>query len=229
MNAVTQFNFPTMPTDKTYASFRVWKNSAKAEVRFAPLAANRDEARRMSAKLFHDARRFERQTRRRFRKQDGTLGRNAILVLHALLFDFLNLRTGRMDPSYESIAHKANVSVRSVARGLARLKAAGVINWLRRCKESVVNGRYCLEQESNAYAVCPASQWKGFAPPPDAPKPEPGTWGDHRPLGTALDQAAETMRDGGNADQVMRELEADPSDALAAALAKLRRTSTTNI
>jgi hypothetical protein len=228
MNAATQFNFPTMPADKTYASFRVWKDSAKAEVRFAPLHSNRDQARRMASKLFHDARRFERQTRRHFRKQDGKLGRNAILVMHALIFDFLNLRTGRLDPSYESIAHKANISVRSVARGLAKLKECGVVKWFRRCQESVVNGRYCLEQESNAYYVCPSSQWKGFTPPPDAPTPERGTWGDHPPI-VALDQAAETIRDGGTAQQKQRDLESDDADALAVSLAKLGRRQPFNI
>jgi hypothetical protein len=29
-------------------------------------------------------------------------------VLHALIFDFLNYRTGQLDPSYEAIARKAN-------------------------------------------------------------------------------------------------------------------------
>jgi hypothetical protein len=43
-------------------------------------------------------------------------------VLHALIFDFLNHRTGRLDPSYEAIARKAGVCVRAVATALARLR-----------------------------------------------------------------------------------------------------------
>jgi hypothetical protein len=66
-----------------------------------------------------------------------------------------------------------------VARGLVKLKAAGVLNWLRRCREGRdAHGRYRLEQETNAYAVLPFSQWKGYQAPPEPPTaPEAGTWG----------------------------------------------------
>ena len=42
----------------------------------------------------------------------GALGNSALQVLHALIFDFLNYRSGRLDPSYAAIAHKANVCER---------------------------------------------------------------------------------------------------------------------
>ena len=61
---------------------------------------------RQAVRLYHDARRFERQTRQPGR-QDGALGRNGLAVLHALLFDFLNYASGRLDPSYARIAEKA--------------------------------------------------------------------------------------------------------------------------
>jgi DNA-binding transcriptional regulator YhcF (GntR family) len=76
-------------------------------------------------------------------------------VLHALVFDFLNHRTGRLDPSYAAIAAKAGVCVRTVASALQRLKALGILNWMRRCAESWRDGRFVLEQETNAYAVLP--------------------------------------------------------------------------
>jgi hypothetical protein len=50
-------------------------------------------------------------------------------VLHALIFDFLNHRTGRLDPSYAAIAAKAGVCVRTVATALARLRELGILNW----------------------------------------------------------------------------------------------------
>ena len=33
-----------------------------------------------------------------------------------------------------------------------------------------------LEQETNAYAVLPAKQWRGYRPPAEAPAPAAGTW-----------------------------------------------------
>ena len=56
-----------------------------------------------------------------------------LAVLYALLFDFLNYASGRLDPAIDTIAQAANISPRSAARGLANLKAAGVLNWARRC------------------------------------------------------------------------------------------------
>jgi hypothetical protein len=54
---------------------------------------------------------------------------------------------GHQDHWYETLARLANISVRSVARGLAKLKAAGVLHWQRRCAESWKDGRFTLEQE----------------------------------------------------------------------------------
>jgi DNA-binding transcriptional regulator YhcF (GntR family) len=92
-----------------------------------------------------------------------------LAVLHALVFDFLNHRTGRLDPSYAAIAAKAGVCVRTVATALKRLRELGILNWVRRCAESWQNGRFVLEQETNAYAVLPESQWRGYRPPPEPP------------------------------------------------------------
>jgi len=89
-----------------------------------------------------------------------------------MLFDCLNYASGRLDPSYETLGRLANISVRSVARGLAKLKAAGVLNWLRRCVEGFKDGRFALEQETIAYAVLPASQCRGYAMPPPTPPPD---------------------------------------------------------
>jgi hypothetical protein len=63
---------------------------------------------------------------------------------HALIFDYLNFRTGRLDPSYAAIARAANVRERAVATALKRLKELRILNWLRRCTESRRDdGRYC--------------------------------------------------------------------------------------
>jgi hypothetical protein len=174
---------------------------------------------RQAVRLWHDARRFERQTRKPG-AQDGAIGRNGLAVLHALLFDFLNYASGKLYPSRQAIAHKANVSLRSVDRGLAKLKVSGVVNWLRRCAEEWIDGRFTLKQETNAYAVLPVSQWNGYSAPADAPPPDPGTWGDHPALPDPLALAA---RERGLMAKIVA-LEGDERDGLAAALARFGRT-----
>ena len=207
------------PAPKTYAAWPVWRDSTTKEVKFQPMP------KRQAVKLWHDARRFERQTRQPG-KQDGAIGRNGLAVLQALLFDFLNYASGALYPSWAAIADKACISPRSVGRGLVKLKAAGVLNWLRRCVEHWIDGRFTLRQETNAYAVLPCSQWRGYSAPPPAPPPDPGTWGDHPPMGRAIDLAATVAREGGDLLARLAALESDSGDDLAVALARLGRAVT---
>jgi hypothetical protein len=81
--------------------------------------------------------------------------------------------------------------VRTVATALKRLRELGILNWVRRCAGRWADGRFVLEQETNAYAVLPESQWRGYRPPPEPPAaPWPGTWGEPAPLPSALVLAA---------------------------------------
>jgi len=202
---------------KTYAPSPVWSDSTTADVRFAPMPKKK------AVKLYHRARDFERRTRAPG-KQDGALGRNGLAVLHALIFGFLDFRTGRLDPGYAAIAREACISIRSVARGLKALKLAGLLNWVRRCAASFKDGRFALEQETNAYAVLPCSQWLGYREPPEAPQPQSGTWGDH-PCGMreALTEAVTEQRLGGSAAAVIRQLELGDPGSVAEGLARLGR------
>jgi hypothetical protein len=106
-----------------------------------------------------------------------------------------------------------------VATALQRLKALGILNWVRRCAERCADGRFVLEQETNAYAVLPESQWRGYRAPPEPPGPAPGTWGEPTPMLSAVAQAA---LEGDLAGKVQA-LASDPKDGLAAALARLGR------
>ena len=191
----------------------VWRDSTTKRVKFAPMP------KRQAVKLWHDARRFERQTRQPGR-QDGLVTRSGLAVLHALLFDFINYATGRLDPGHAAIASKAGISERSVRRGLAALKACGVLNWLRRCVEVIRDGRFSLEQETNAYAILPPSQWTGYQAPAEPPPPDAGTWGAHPPLPDPITAAVLGMKNGDSHTAVMAALEADPGDSLANALAR---------
>jgi hypothetical protein len=197
---------------RTYAPWPVWAGSTTTPVRFVPLA------KKAAVKLWHRARDFDRGTHQPGH-HGGVLGHTGLAVLHALIFDFLNFRSGRLDPSYAAIAAKAGVCVRTVATALQRLKALGILNWVRRCAERWADGRFVLEQETNAYAVLPESQWRGYRPPQEPPGPAPGTWGDPPPMLSAVAQAA---LEGDLAGKVQA-LASDPKDGLAAALARLGR------
>lgn len=206
------------PPGPSRSPHRCRKDSTTKRVRFAPMT--RPEA----ARLYQQAERMECATRQPG-KQDGAIGRNGLAVLRAFLFGFLNHKTGRIDPSHAAIARRAAISERSVRRGLVKLAAAGLVHWVRRCIEVVRDGRFSLEQETNAYAVLPATQWLGFSvlcpERPPAPPPAPGTWGDHPPLPDALTMACIERRALTGPAAFMAALESDPSDKLALALARL--------
>jgi len=204
------------PAPKTYAAWPVWHDSTTKEVKFQPMK------RKEAAKLWHKLRKYENQSKQTG-KQDGAIGRNGILIMQSLLFDFLNYVSGALYPSYAAIAEKSGVSLSSVYRGLNKLRDAGVLNWVRRCKEEWIDGRFTLKQESNAYAVLPSSQWNGFSEPPPAPPPAAGTWGDHPPLPSGLDLASTVRREGGSLSAQIAALEGDDGNPLARALAGLGR------
>jgi hypothetical protein len=169
---------------QTYAPWPVWRDSTTNKVKFMPLSKKK------AAKIWHKARSFERQTRQKG-KQDGALGRNGLLVLHSLIFDHLDYATGQLDPAIKSIAYMARVSISSAKRGLANLKRAGVLHWVRRAAETHdEQGRFCLEQDTNAYGIIPPTQWLGFFDPlPDAPPPDPHAWGAVPPLPSVIEEA----------------------------------------
>ena len=84
----------------TYAPWPIWSGSVAKPVQFVPLA------KKAAVKLWHRARDFDRGTHDPGR-HGGAVGPTGLAVLHALIFDFLNHRTGRLDPSYAAIAAKA--------------------------------------------------------------------------------------------------------------------------
>jgi hypothetical protein len=203
-------------SQKSYAAWRVWSDSTTKEIRYQPMP------KKAATRLWHRARDFDRKTRRKDH-HGGAVGHAALQVLHTLIFDFLNYASGRLDPSYAAIARKANVCERTVASALQRLRSLGILNWVRRCAEKRIDGRFVLEQETNAYAVLPPSQWRGYKEPPEPPPPAPGTWGDHPPLPSVVAQAVAERRASGSVRTVIGILDSDPGDLLGAALARLGR------
>jgi len=165
---------PFLSLPQTYAAWPVWSDSTTQTVRFQPMP------KKVAVRLWHRAREFDRGTHQPGR-HGGAVGHVGLAVLHALIFDFLNHRTGRLDPSYAAIARQAGVCVRTVATALKRLRELGILAWVRRCAERWADGRFVLEQETNAYAVLPEGQWRGYRPPQEPLTPAPGTWANQHP------------------------------------------------
>ncbi len=88
-NAAPLPGFADSHWEKTYAAWPIWKDSTTKEARFNPLP------KKQAARIWHKARRFDRQTRQHG-KHGGAIGRTALNVLYALLFEFLDYRTGRL-------------------------------------------------------------------------------------------------------------------------------------
>ena len=167
---------------QTRAPWPVWRGSVAGPVRFAAMS------RKAAAKLWHKARRWDRDTRQPGR-HGGVIGRTALGTLYVLLFDFLNHRTGRLDPSLDAIAHKAGCCRRAVVDALARLRDLGLLHWQRRCEETRdAEGRFRLRQRTNAYGLLPPSQWRGYRDT-DPPPPDPATLGAPEPIPDPIEAA----------------------------------------
>ena len=73
-------------------------------------------AKKAAVRLWHRARDFDRGTHQPGR-HGGRVGHAALQVLHSLIFDFLNHRTGRLDrPTRPSPARPASASEQSPRR-----------------------------------------------------------------------------------------------------------------
>jgi hypothetical protein len=82
----------------------------------------------------------------------GLLRRTGLAVLRALLFDFLNVGSGRCDPGYEAIATAAGVAESTVGPALDRLETSGLLRRIRRAYWTLnALGRKVLTQDTNAY------------------------------------------------------------------------------
>ena len=78
---------------KTYAAWPVWSDSTTKEIQFQRMP------KKIATRLWHKARDFDRRTHTPG-NHGGAVGHAALQVLHALIFDFLNYASGRLDPSY---------------------------------------------------------------------------------------------------------------------------------
>jgi hypothetical protein len=217
MPKFSQLILPGLPvmSEQTYASFPVWSESSAKPVQFTPLP------KKAAVKLWHRARDFDRQSRKKS-CHGGAVGHTGLLVLHALIFDFLNFSSGRLDPSYAAIARQANVCERTVADALKRLGELRIITWIRRCSEGWEDGRYVRRQLTNAYCLMPTG-WLGFVAPPETAPPHPSCWGKAPVMPSIHEAAVIQQQTGGDRQSVIRTLELAPLGGIEAALARLGR------
>ena len=83
----------------------------------------------------------------------GPLMANGIRVLKTLLYRALDFKTGRLEPTIEWLAQAAGLARPTVVRALARLKAHGFLDWVRRSRKTGADGEFGPQraQTSNAY------------------------------------------------------------------------------
>jgi hypothetical protein len=218
MPALNPFSTPLPFLGRFGEVWPVHADSARGQVKFQPVT------RKQAYEIWNRAHEWERDSRQPGAR-GGIIGFVGMRVLDALLWHFLDRKTGRLDPSYETIARIAAVGRSAVADALQRLKKLGLIHWVRRCSERFIGGRFTLEQDTNAYGILPPSQWRLFTPRhTDPPPPQPGTWGDHPPLPDLITQAQDDRRNGGSTQAALAVLELDPAgDPVTAAIARLFR------
>jgi predicted transcriptional regulator len=84
-------------------------------------------------KIWRDAVKREKATRKKG-CQNGDLGKAGLAVLHSLLFDFLNMKTGVCFPSVRALQERLQpwFSRAAIFRALDRLEACGVLSRVSR-------------------------------------------------------------------------------------------------
>jgi hypothetical protein len=209
-------SLPGIDSPKTYAAWPVWSGSTTDEIKWPKVI------KKAVIEWYHKARKWN-AAKDIAGRYGGTLGNSAMRVLECLIVDFQNWRTGQLDPSYEGIAAKTGLGRSTVANALARLKLYGLLHGQQRSAHHWNgNGQFELKQLRNAYMLLPPSYWHGVELRPEAPPPDPGTWGDHPPLPDQITQASDELRHGAR-KTALAMLEADPTNELAAALASYGR------
>lgn len=114
-----------------------WRPTSRQEVRRILLAARRYELAGRPAG-----------------RRNGPLGHVALEVLE-LLGNLVSFRTGRLDPSLDTLMRLLRRSRAAVVRALAALRAHGFLDWLRRYEPTGQTEGYGprVRQASNAYRL----------------------------------------------------------------------------
>lgn len=200
---------------KSYARDPVWSGSTTKPIRWLGLG------KKHASKIWHNARLWDRQTRSHG-KHGGIIGRSALSVLYALLWDCLSWKTGRLDPSIDRIAELASLGRSATINALKRLKRLKIIDWIRRCERFTDDtGHHRLRQLTNAYGVAGPDQWPR-PKPPEPPIPHPQELGYPERPPEVLEAAIADLKSP-SSTATYGILMADQTDRLAVALAQFGR------
>ena len=154
---------------------RFWKKTSRQEVRRILLAAKR----------------YELILRRKGRRC-GPLGSVAIEVLEYLA-NLVDFRTGRLEPSIDTLMRRLRRSRDAIVRALRNLRAHGFLDWLRRYVPMGNEGRGPqVRQASNAYRLHLPERAKRYLGPSGLPEPLPEDCEHARELRTAELEQHET-------------------------------------
>lgn len=140
---------------KGRSEVRIWRPTNRQEVQKVLLAAKRYE-----------------RTERRKGERTGPLGSVAIEILEFFV-NLVDFRTGRLEPSIDTIMSKVRRSRDAVVRALKALRVHGFLDWLRRYEPTGNKGQGPqVKQASNAYRLSLPEKARrllgrfGKAPPP---------------------------------------------------------------
>lgn len=207
--------FPSSTSENHRTNHPVWRDSTTRPIKWMRVS------KKTASQIWHQARIWDRQTKSKSR-HGGCIGRTGLAVLYSLLWDTLNWQTGQLDPSIETIAHRANVGRTATIDALKRLKKLKIIDWVRRSLGSIdENGEFRLRQQTNAYAVAGPQDWDR-PKPPDPPPPHPSTLGFPARVPDAIEAAIASLHSDERSSAYSHFM-SDQTDRLAVALAQLGR------
>ena len=149
---------PHLPKPSARVRGRIWHKASQ----FPSAGDFRRVDRNDRIRIMMAAEGLDRRTKAKG-QHGGLLGHSGLAVLRCLLFDFLNLGNGRLDPTYEAIAERTGYARDTVLEAVKRLVAAGIIEkTVRIVRERVKQwcqfaGKWLMidrtRQTSNAYRV----------------------------------------------------------------------------
>ena len=128
-----------------------YANDERAIRAWQPIAAgNKKEAWRIVQARLQDAEAYDRCNKQP-RKNNGPLGHVGIEVLRQL-YRMVDFKTGRLEPSIETICHEIKRSRAAVVAALCRLREHGFVDWIRRAEPTSNEGSGPqIRQITNAY------------------------------------------------------------------------------
>ncbi len=196
----------------TYATWPVWSGGTTRQTRFVPMP------KKTAMRIYHKAAKWNARSKRAG-CHGGVIGSHVLLVLHTLIFEFLNYGTGRSLTRPTSRIQKKTRLCRQIGRqGSSRnLADLGIINWIQRCRrDHDEDGRFCAPPDHEwlcDHSRDAMARLCGLAAPERAIPQHLGE--PHCPCPRSSSRRQPPAQDGDSMTAIIRRLDADPGDTLA--------------